>query len=60
MLNHDVTFNRGSAKVGSPAIFQTYFSDHKDLWITATDCYVYHPLNCAISTANNTSVNKFS
>ena len=30
----------GSAKVGSPAIFETYFSYHKDIWIAATDYYM--------------------
>ena len=37
MLIHDVTFNLGSAKVCSPAIFETYFSYHKNVWIAATD-----------------------
>ena len=36
MQNHGVTFNLGSTKVCSPAIFETYFSYHKDIWITVT------------------------
>ena len=39
--NHGMTFNFGSAKVCSPAIFKTCFSYDKDIWIGATDCYVY-------------------
>ena len=39
---HDgVTFNFGPAKVDSPAIFETSFSYDKDVWIAATDCYMY-------------------
>ena len=33
MINHVVTFNLGSAKVCSPAIFDIYFPYHKDIWI---------------------------
>ena len=33
MLNHGVTFNCGSDKVCSPAIFEKYFSGHKDMLI---------------------------
>ena len=29
MINHGVTFNLGSAKVSSPAIFETYVSYDK-------------------------------
>ena len=36
-----MTINFGSAKVFSPAIFQTSFSDEKDIWIAATDYYVH-------------------
>ena len=31
-----VTFNFGSAKVCSPAIFQTCYTYDKDIWIAAT------------------------
>ena len=41
MVNHGVTFKLGSAKVCSPAIFETYFSFHKDVWITMTYYYIY-------------------
>ena len=34
---HGETLNFGSAKVCSPAIFETYFSYHKDMWIAAAD-----------------------
>ena len=36
-----VTFNLGSVKVYSPAIFETYFSHDKDAWITVTYFYKY-------------------
>ena len=39
-MHHGVTFNFGSAKVSSPAIFETCFSYDKDLWIAATDYYM--------------------
>ena len=32
---HDVSFNFGSAKVCSPAIFENSFSHDKDIWIAA-------------------------
>ena len=41
MLNLGVTFNLGSAKVYSPAIFETNFSYHKDTSITVTDYYIH-------------------
>ena len=37
MLNHGMIFNLGSTKVRSPAIFETYFSYHRDICIAATD-----------------------
>ena len=40
-MHHDVTFNFGSAKVCSPAIFGTCFSYDKDIRIAATDYYIY-------------------
>ena len=40
-MYHGVKFSLGSAKVFSPAIFETYFSYDKDIWITATDYYLY-------------------
>ena len=36
-----VTFIFGSAKVCSPAIFETCFSCDKDIWIAPTDYYMY-------------------
>ena len=57
-VHHDVTFYFGSAKVYSPAIFETCFSYDKDIWIAATD---YHVLlhNCAISIDSYSPINKF-
>ena len=40
-MHHGVTFNFGSAKVFSPAIFETSFSCDKDIWIAATDYYMH-------------------
>ena len=45
-MHHGVTFNFGSAKVCSPAIFETCFSYGKDMWIAATDYVLLH--NCAM------------
>ena len=36
-MHHGVTSNFGSAKVCSPAIFETYFSYERDIWIDATN-----------------------
>ena len=38
-VHHGVIFS--SAKVCSPAIFETCFSLDKDIWIAATDHYMY-------------------
>ena len=35
-----MTFNFGSAKMCSPAIFETCFSYDKGIWISATDYYM--------------------
>ena len=40
-MHHGVTFNFGSAKVCAPAILETCFSYDKDIWIAATDYYMY-------------------
>ena len=40
-VHHGVTFNFGSAKVRSPAIFETCFSYNKDIWIAATYYCMY-------------------
>ena len=39
MLSHGVKFNLGSAKVCSPAIFETFY--HKDLWIGLDDLQLH-------------------
>ena len=41
MHHHGVTFNLGSAKLCSAAIFEPYFSYHKNIWIAATASYMY-------------------
>ena len=40
-MHHGVTFNFGSAKVCSPAIFETCFSYDKDILIAASDYYLH-------------------
>ena len=40
-MHHDVTFNVGSAKLCSPAMFETCFSYDKDILIAATENYMY-------------------
>ena len=40
-MHHGVSFNFGSAKVLSPAMFETCFSHDKDIWIAATYYYMY-------------------
>ena len=47
MLNHGMTLNLGFVKMCSPAMYETYFSDDKDIWIAVT--YYYILTNCAIS-----------
>ena len=40
-MYHGVTFNFDSAKVCSPAIFETSFSYDRDILTAATDCYMH-------------------
>ena len=40
-MHHGMTFNFGSAKVCSLFIFETCFSYDIDIWIAATDYYMY-------------------
>ena len=47
-----------SAKVCSPAIFETCFSNDKDMWIAATDYYVVLH-NYVISIDSYSPINKF-
>ena len=58
-VHHSVTFKFGSAKVCSPAIFETSFSGDKDKWIVATDYYNVLLHNCAISIDSYSPINKF-
>ena len=41
MHHHGVSFNFGSAKECSPAIFETCFCHEEDIWIAATDYYMH-------------------
>ena len=50
-MHHGVIFSFGSAKVCSPAIFETCFSLDKAKWIAATDYDMYLSsllLNCLV------------
>ena len=49
-MHHGVTFSFGSAKVCSPAIFETCFSFDKDIWIAATDYCIHrrHPVDTLV------------
>ena len=64
--NHGVTFNLDSAKVFLRAIFDSYFSNHKYIWIPATDYYRYFylillfPLTATLQIINFTSFIIFS
>ena len=58
-MHHGVTFNFGSAKVCSPAIFETCFSCDKDIWIAATDCYMVLLQHCAFSIDSYSPINNF-
>ena len=40
-MHHGVTFDFGSAKVCSPARFETCFSFDQDILIAATDQFIY-------------------
>ena len=40
-MHHGVTFSFGSAKLCASAIFDTCFSYDKDIWIAATDYFMY-------------------
>ena len=55
-MHHGVTFC--SAKVCSLAIFETFCSYDKAIWIAATDYYMFLH-NCAISIDSYSPINKF-
>ena len=40
-MHHHVTFNFGSLKMYTPAIFETFFCYDKEIWIAATDYYMH-------------------
>ena len=56
-----MTFDFGSDKVCSPVIFETCFSYDKDIWIVATDYFMYFykivlfPLTAIIQLINFTA-----
>ena len=60
-MHQGMTFNIGSAKICSPAIFETRFSYDKDIWVAATDYYIYFyiivlfPLSAILQIINFTS-----
>ena len=60
-MHQGMTFNIGSAKICSPAIFETRFSYDKDIWVAATDYYIYFyiivlfPLTAILQIINFTS-----
>ena len=59
-VHHGVNFDCGSAKVCSPAIFETCFSYDKDIWIAITDYYKsFYIIVLLTLTAKNTPINKF-
>ena len=58
-MHHGMTFNFGSAKVCSPAVFETCFSYDKDIWFAATDYFSALLHNCAFSIDSWSPVNKF-
>ena len=58
-MHHGLTFNFGSAKVCSPAIFETFFLDDKYIWIAATDYYNALLHNFAISINSYSPINTF-
>ena len=41
-MHHGVNFSFSSGEVCSPAILETCFSYDKDVWIAATDYYMYY------------------
>ena len=56
-----IVLDLGTAQIFSAAIFVTYFSNHRAIWINGTDYCVYlyvFLLNFAISIGNSTLVNK--
>ena len=60
-VHHGVMFSFGSAKVCSPVIFETCFSLEKDIWIAATDYYMYFYIHVIVlfSIDIYSPVNKF-
>ena len=58
-MHHGVIFSFGSAKVCSPAIFETCFSFDKDTWIASTDYYMYFYVIVLFSIDIYSPVNKF-
>ena len=63
MHHYSVTFNFGSAKVHSAAIFETCFSYDKGIWIAATYYYymyfyiiVLFPLKAIVQLLNFTAL----
>ena len=58
-MHHGVIFSFGSARVVSPAIFETCFSFDKDTWIASTDYYRYFYIIVLFFIDIYSPVNKF-
>ena len=58
-MHHGVIFSFDSAKVCLPATFETCFSYDKDIWIAATDYYMYFYNIVLFSIDIYSPVNKF-
>ena len=58
-MHHGVISSFGSSKVCSLAIFETCFSLNKDIWIAATDYYMYFYIIVLFSIVIYSPVNKF-
>ena len=58
-MHRCATFNFGSGKVCSPAIFETSFSCDKDIWINATDYYMHFYIIMLFPLTANSPVSKF-
>ena len=58
-VHHGVISSFGSAKVCSSAIFETCFSLDKDIWVAATDYYMYFYIIVLFFIDIYSPVNKF-
>ena len=54
-----LTFNFGSVEMCSPAIFETYFSYDKNIWMVATDNYMHFYIVVLSSIDSYSAIEKF-